>query len=388
MQKEMVAWWAAGAMLFALGGVHSQVRAANLNDYVATGSFMPPVDPDRPNALLMDTLPDGRLVVLAGTEVHVESDVASRSFDLLGELPDADLSDFGAAFCRVSPDGTHIAVGNSGGASFVNYEVGVFNLKSLTGTWFTANHFDAEWIDNTHLVLTAGEFGSPATVTVLDAASPDPMNPINPVIIENIGGASSGVAFDADGNLFTGNGFASTGPSTTGAVKGFPRAEWMQALGGGPIIDFEAAGALVVDVLSASPLAFDGRGNLLVGGGDFNIAEVDFAALVRASTVRAALMGAPPADAGDPAQLRRLDPDADNDFNFYAVNANPVTNELYLLDAFASPNVYTYAVATPQVPTASTWSAIVATLVLICAGAAGVRAPSTMKAPVPAPVER
>ena len=150
--------------------------------------------------------------------VFRETAPGSRAFTNLGVLPGADVPSFGVAFVRVSPDGSKIAVGNNGGASFGNFQVGVFTIASLTGTWFSANHFDAAWIDNRFVAITAGSFGSPSFVTALDSSSPNPASPSNVTIVDDIGGASGGVALDGAGNLYAVNGFASGGPSSTGAV--------------------------------------------------------------------------------------------------------------------------------------------------------------------------
>jgi hypothetical protein len=287
-------------------------------------------------------LNDGRVITPVGAKVYVETSPGSHSFTQTGTLPAADFPSFGAAFIRVSPDGTQIAVGNNGGTSFSNYQVGVFDVHSLAGDWFAAHHLDAEWIDNAHIALTAGDFGSPSVVTVLDTASPNPPSPTNITIIDNIGGASGGIAFDSAGNLHTGNGFQTSGPSGTGAVKAFPHAAWTAALKGGPPLDFEEGGVLVVDVLSASPLAFDRQGDLLVGGGDFSSSsDTDFVALVRASAVANALSGMGPADSSNSDQVRRLDPDPANDFNYFSVNYDPTLGRLYVRDS-GSATVHTY----------------------------------------------
>jgi hypothetical protein len=297
--------------------------------------------------------------------VYVETAAGSESFSLQGTLPAADIGPFGASYLRVSSDGTRIAVGNNGGVSFANFEVGVFDFPTLTGVWFTAASFDAGWLSNTRIALSAGDFSS-GIVTALDVTSPNPANPMNPTIVTGIGGASGGVALDGAGNLYTGNGFADAGPSGTGAVKAFDAAAWQAAVSGGPAIDFEADGTLVVDVLSASSLGFDGEGNLHVGGGDFNEPDADYAALVRATAVAGALSGGGPADPNDPSEVRRLDPDEISNANFYAVGHNLVTRELYLRDG-GGP-LYVYAASTSPVPAASTWGISVLTLLVLTAG--------------------
>ncbi len=314
-------------------------RGAAFEQYTLVESFSLPA-----GAATLDVLPDGRLISMAGDQLLTESAAGARTFTVAGVLAGADFSSFGPAFVRVSQSGTHLAVGNGGGASFANYQIGVFELGGLTGRWLSAAHFDAAWVDDRHLALSAGTFGQPGYVSLLDTASADAANPVNPLLVQNVGGASGGVALDGAGNLYTGNGFATTGPSGTGAVMHFPHAAWHSALAGGTPIDFEADGRLVVDILSAGSLGFDAEGNLFVGGGEFGGADVNFAALVSVSAVQAAIVGTGAADVLDLSQVRRLDPDAHNDFNFYSVAFNPIREELYLYDGGL---VHVYAVPEP-----------------------------------------
>ncbi len=333
-------WWltmacgSAAAVLVAA----ASARGDAFDEYGLAGSFLLPGGGGP-----FDVLADGRLITVVGGDVYAETAVSGGEFEWVGALAGADLPAFGAAFVRVSPDGTRIAVGNGGGAGFDHFEVGVFDVAGLDGIWYSAGHFDGEWVDDTHLALTAGTFGEPGVVTVLDTASPDPADPVNPTVVSNIGGASAGIAFDAAGNLYTGNGYSVAGPSGTGAVKHFEAAAWRSALDGGPPVDFENAGILVVDILSAAALGFDGEWNLHVGGGDFG-GDLDYAALVRAAAVADALSGLGPADPFDADQVRRLDPDVMNDANFYDVNFNHVTGALYVREG---ATVYQYVVPEP-----------------------------------------
>jgi len=334
-----VGTWIAAAATVALAV--PAARADAFTDYGLVGTF------HLPAAARFDVLADGRLVTVVGTALHVETAVGARTFTPLGALPGASFPGGafgGPAFVRVSPDGSRVAIGNNGGPSFVDFQVGIFNLADLTGAWFGVPHFDAAWIDDQHLALTAGAFGSPSTVTALDTRSA-PSSPTNPVVVANIGGASAGVAFDAAGRLYTGNGYATSGPSGTGAIKAFEPTAWTAALSGGAPVDFESVGTLVATLLSASPLVFDGEGNLLVGGGDFlGGLETDYAALLRHTALAAALGGGGPANPADPTQVRRFDPDAGNPFNYYDVNYNAITGEVYLRDG---AQVWVYVVPEP-----------------------------------------
>jgi hypothetical protein len=279
----------------------------------------------------------------------------------------ADFPSFGAALLRVSPDGTRFAVGNNGGSSFSDFRIGVFNVSNLAGNWFSAAHYDAAWIDLQRLAITAGDFGSPAFVTVLDTNSPNPLDPDNRTVITGIGGASGGIAFDDQGNLYTGNGFTGAGPSGTGAIRAFSSPLWETAYASGPAVNFETQGSLVVDVLSASPLDFDAEGNLLVGGGDFSeSSETDYVAVVRASAIAAALAGQGPANTGNPAQVRKLDPDSANDFNFFFAASIPALSRLYVKDS-SETTVHVY-LDTTGIPAVSTWGAVNLALLMSIVG--------------------
>jgi hypothetical protein len=299
-------------------------RRTHIDDYVQRQGFDVP-DPAGP----ADVLADGRILVLSGTTVFRETMPRSRSFVSLGNLPNADFNEFGASFLKISPDGDRIVIGNDGGASFGHFQVGVFAVPLLTGTWFDADGFQAAWIDDRFVALTAGTFGSPSIVTAFDTFSGDPAHPSNRTIIDNIGGASGGIAFDKHENLYTGNGFAISGPSITGTVKAFRRADWRAALHGGPPLDFESQGTIVVTVLSAAPLGFDASGNLLVGGADFSGGDINFAAFISRAAVRSALEGNGPVNTSDAAQVRKVDPDPAAD-SAYNIVINRARDEVYL----------------------------------------------------------
>ncbi len=345
------------ATLVTLVTVTVSTNAANFNDYTEQGSFTAPASPT-----LIDNLPDGRLIILSVADLYIEDAFNTRSFTFAGTLPGADISIFGGSFLKVSPDGTRIAVGNGGGTSFTNFQVGVFNLSDFMGQWFTASHFLGQWFDNSNIALTAGTFGQPAVVTILDITSPNASIPINPTIINGIGGASAGIAIDNTGNLYTGNGFDDFNPvttSTTGTIKAFTNTDWMLAWTTGTPLDFELEGIEIATILSASPLAFDAMNNLFVGGGNFGV-DADNVALVNASAINDVLSGGNPIDALDTTQVRRFDPDTINS-NFYFLAHNPITHETYAWD---SDTIHIIATDTPSaVPTTNTYAP--ATMILL-----------------------
>lgn len=347
----------------------SGARADAFTDYHLVESFNLPA-----GASVFAALSDGRIMTLVLADVYVEDAPGARTFSFAGTLPDADLPSFGASFLRVSPDGTKIAVGNNGGASFADFEVGVFDIATLTGAWSTAESFDAVWINNLQVALSAGSFTS-GIVTALDTSSPDPANPTNPTVIAGIGGASAGLAIDGDGRLYAGNGSEGSGPSGTGTVKAFASSLWMPALAGGPPADFEADGVVVVDVLSAASLGFDAEGHFHVGGGDVfgSVPDTDYAALVRASVVADALAGGAPADPVDPAEVRRLDPETDNppeSPSFYSVGYNDARGELYLR---TGGPVFVYSAVIEPVPAASDWGLAIMVLTMLVGGSVALR---------------
>jgi hypothetical protein len=346
----MAGLWLAAALSLAPG----EARADTFSDYAPAGSFSLPG-----SFPVADSLPDGRLIVVSLSTVSRETSAGSHSFVVLGTLPGADMptSFAGAAFVRVSPDGTKIAVGNNGGSSFSNFQVGVFTLSTLTGTWFAANHLDGEWVDNRFVALTAGS-GSVGVVTVLDSTSANPASPVNVTVVTNIGGASGGIAFDSAGNLYTADGFQGAGPSGTGAVYEFSSAAWHAALSGGPALNFETQGVPIADMLSGSPIAFDSDGDLFIGGGNSFGTPVDdnYFAIVRASAVAAARSGGGFVNASDPTKVLKPDPDPASG-DTYALVVNPARREVDAIP-FNSNTAYAYRALPAAAPALPAWAVL------------------------------
>jgi hypothetical protein len=337
MSRAFFVW---GIALTCLGGLTAPASADDFSAYQLDRSFGLPS-----GVSSFDVLGDGRVVAMVNAEVMVETAVGAGTFASAGVLAGADVSpgSYATAFVRVSPDGTRFAVGNNGGSSFGNPRVGIFSASTLVGDWFPASHYDAAWIDNQHLALTAGVFGNPGVVTALDTSS-TPSSPTNVTLVDNIGGASSGIAFDDAGNLYTANGFDGAGASDTGWVKAISAATWQSALSGGTAADFELDGTLIVDALSGGALGFDADDNLHIGGSDlFGSGQGNFGALVRNTSVAGAL-GGNVADVQNPSDVRQFDPDTANAFNVYDVNFNDVTGELYFREG---ETVYSYVVPEP-----------------------------------------
>lgn len=294
----------------------------------------------------------------------------SSSFTAVGHLGGSYSANSFPSFVEFSPDGSRVAIGNGGGADFGTYQVAVFDASQLNGSnpdlapsssIYGVNHFSAVWGNNTQLYLSAGSFGSPGVVTRLDTTS-STAAPVNTAVINNIGGASAGVALDAAGNLFTGNGFDGTGPSDTGWIKAVLAAAWQT----NPPVDFEGSSSsvFVADLLSAGSLAFDAEGNLLVGGGDFG-SDSNFFALISGAAINNLLSGYGPIDVNNPAHVRKLDPSSGS-FSYYTLAVDSQNNTFYALDGTTA---YQYC----AVPEASTSLLILIGLGLV-AWRAGARA--------------
>jgi len=322
--SALTGWASAGEAYWSYG---SSYRAVGLPP-VGAGSF----------DIKGDVLADGRIVAVTGRTIYLERGVGVGAFDAVATLDPAQVgAGTDPSFIRVSPDGNSIAVGGG-----FNKPVAVFSRSALgtaeaptmlsggAAAYFNVAHYDAEWADSTHLAMTAADFGSPAFVSLLDVTS-STAAPVNPVVIRNIGGSSSGISFDAAGNLYTGNGFDYDDGSgaATGEIRAFTPSMWSSPEGA----DFEAAGIVIGRALSAASMSFDLEGNLFVGGGDFG-GESGSVDVIHFSAILDALAGNGPIDPSDLADLRRLDP-LGTGLGYFGTAYNAVTGELYVTDGGA-----------------------------------------------------
>jgi hypothetical protein len=312
-------------------------------------------------------LADGRLVAATGNGMYLESAVASGVFDLVSTFDSAQMAgSVDPSFLRVSPSGERLAVGGGFGKPVAVFDVVALGapgaptqlLAGVSADYFAVGYYDAAWYDDASLALTGGDWGQPAHVTLLDTTS-DPGLPDNPIIVRNIGGSSAGIAFDAAGTLFTGNGFAGSGPSDTGHVKAVAYADWQAGLQGDPA-DFEQEAIFIVDLLSAGSLGFDAEGNFFVGGGDAFTGDYGHFALIDNQALADALAGLSAIDINDPAQVRTFDPEGTGSVGSYTVAYNPVTGDLYggWADGYSSGDAVTWAVYNIPTPTSGLLVAI------------------------------
>lgn len=302
----------------------------------------------------MTVTPDGRVVTVDSSGVvSLETQFGSGQFQNLGELPNADFSSFGVGFAAVSPDGSTLAVGNSGGAEFNNYQVGIFALEDLSGgRWLATRHYKGTWWDNRNLILSAGIFGSPSTVIVLDSQSSLADTPETTLIVEGIGGASGDVTLDAQENLLTANGFQGDGPSEAGAVHQIAASSWKAAFNSErDPVNFETEGTPLARALSGASLAVDASNNLWIGGGitfGSNL-ESDFVAVVTAEQIAKIEAGElAPRNSRDNGSLLRIDPDINTSSQTFSAFSVPA-RERVLLRENSTNNVFVYRLdsATP-----------------------------------------
>lgn len=317
--------WQGALALAAASMLHVHAIGAG-GPYSQVGSF------EAPGGLL-DVLPDGRAIVLSGTMLMVQDSVSSSSFLEIGSIDPSLLGEFGASFARVSGDGGLLAVGD--GAFGPGSMVHVFNLATDRGAMapmvsVEAGNFEAAW-DGATLYVSGGDFAD-SFVTRIDIAGE---TATATRVVEGIGGASGGVTV-RDGVLYTANGFDydTGGGSVTGEVRAFD----LLTLGGAPL-DFEAEGVTITTALSGGSLGFTGRGDMLIGGGDFlNPEQSGFIAIGRAGDVEAALGGGGPIPQD---ALLRLSPEGDQ---FYSTLFNPATSEVWV---WSGGTVFRYAIPAP-----------------------------------------
>ncbi len=284
-----------------------------------------------------DVLADGRLIGLSGDSVLIETAPRSGQFSIAGRFDAGLINEYGASFLSVSPDATRFVVGDGNFGAARVYEVAVRDLNggSISYRSFAHENFAAAWYDNDRLAISAAD---PNTflgeVRILDLSTS------SSTLLLTLDGASGGLTFDPQGNLYTANGYDFLpGGSETGEIRAFLGHDIADVLSGRHgAFDFAGSGQFIGRVLSASDLGFDAGGHLFVGGGDFDRGEFDYFAVADGSAVQRALQGLGPLDVGD---LFTDDPDG-GPFSFYSAAFNPVTGE-WLVASGSSLTLYRYA---------------------------------------------
>ncbi|MHC4977236.1 MAG: hypothetical protein ACYTF7_11635 [Planctomycetota bacterium] len=339
MSDVLVRTLCAGAMT--LGGFCVEADAAStFETYGNSFSTIAPPPPDFTSGSFStagDALSDGRLIAVTGLDVFLETSAGSGTFQLAATL---ESTTFGGStdpgFLRVSPDGSKIALGGGFSKPLMVIDTSIVTgggspvLNSFNTSVYNVGHTSAAWThDSAGLAIGNGDFGSPAYVDLLDITSSTAAPSITR-LVDGVQGASGGVAFDASGNLYVGNGYANGSGSDTGAIHMFTAG----MLGGGTPLDYEGDGLFVTDMLSANDLTFDLAGNMFVGGGDlFGSGDGGYAGIINNDTLEALIDGTlgSPIDTSDLLQVRKLDPDGSSSA-FYNVIFNEATGELILSD--------------------------------------------------------
>lgn len=331
-------WARTGVMFVALSAIGGAAQAG-IPGYQLVGTYQLPT-----GAAAFDALPDGRLMVMVGDSIVVQSAPNASGYAPAGSVPSGLIGSFGAAFLSVSPNGQTIAIGDNQAGSGVQ-SVLLLESSSLSTSGPTAPvlvgapNYHAHWADDSTLYVTGvADFVSPGVVTRVDV--PTITSATAWTVVTGINGASAGVVTDGT-HLYTANGY--TFPSGSGSQTGHVRAFSLLSLpasGAGAPVNFETAGVLVADVLSGSPLGLDPLGNLLAGGGDFDDGDNGYAAVVSAGAIASALSGGAPATGADGQMLSPAGA------QFYGAMFNRGTDEL-LVWSFGSPTVHRYAIPTP-----------------------------------------
>lgn len=284
-----------------------------------------------------DVLPDGRLIGMAGDNVLIETALGSGVYEIAGYFDPGLLSEFGASFLSLGPSGNRFVVGdgNFGGARVYEVSLSDLNGGSILHRSFAHENYSAAWYDGDRIAIGAAD---PNTflgeVRILDLGTGLSTR------VLSLDGASGGVSFDRNGNLFTGNGFdVLPGGSETGDIRAFDAADVAEILSGQrQPFAFADSGRFIGRVLSAAGLGFDAVGHMFIGGADFNTGEFNYFALADAAAVARAFSG------GDPLRLLDLfrdDPQADP-FSFYGAKFNAITGEWFVASG-SSLTLYRYA---------------------------------------------
>jgi hypothetical protein len=287
-----------------------------------TGGFVEVIDqfPETADVRIGSFPVDGLVLAAQNRTVYLQNAHASSGF-----VPVATVTQvMDPAFVRISPNGQRVALGLGFGQHVLVFPTSLLSAASPPNlatspsvAHFAVNHSDAEWLDDTRLLVNGGSFpGPPFTsgLSVINTLVPGSTG----TFLISIPGGSGAIAVDHGGTgaVVTGIGFLAGPPNRTGELKIWRRSDIDAAIAGGTTLSYDANPRLLAqNVLSAIQLGFDVDGNLHVGGGDAfgpsGVSALGYAALIHhnvVSRVLAPTPGAPVAE-GNALEYRELAPD-------------------------------------------------------------------------------
>jgi hypothetical protein len=267
---------------------------------------------------------EGKMLAATGTDVFIQDTIGGSTWTKVAKVE----NNMDPAFVRVSPSGTQIALGLGYNQDILVFDASILNSTTPTDLninpnpdvkVYQENHYDAAWVEETHLVINGGQWVVQGQSAVSGVTSLDVTNAssISQGLCGNISGASSSIAVDGNKNLVFGIGAG----TNTGELKVWPASEWW--VDNAPIttvLDYSSTGLKFADsILSAAYLGFDSEGNLHAGGGEFlnpppgqvNL-ESGYAALIKAKVISDAVDSSVPlyeVDETKADQYREFSPD-------------------------------------------------------------------------------
>ncbi len=254
----------------------------------------------------------GRFIAATGSTVYLQKNFGADLWLPVATEP----VNMDPCFLKISPNGSKIALGVGLGKPLYVFPTSLLSVSAppdisvaAVTTTYTENMYDGAWGDDRYLYINAGlDSGDPnvyrSQIYAIDTSSSGGA-PIP--IINDILGASGGVAFDAAGDLVTGVGYG----DATGELKIWPASKVALALKGTPL-DYGTTGSVLIEgALSAASLGFDSSGNLYVGGGDAfgGSGHYGYAGLISATAVQQVLTGGAQANPDAATDYLKIQPD-------------------------------------------------------------------------------
>ncbi len=259
-----------GAPDFHLYGNQGDANVVDMNIPTVDTSWFTAVDYFRAGPNM------GKMLAATGKFVYIQDSVGGSTWTKVGEVENT----MDPAFVRISPSGEQVALGLGWNQNVLVFDADILNSSAPTDLNITpnpdvkdfpANHYDAAWVGETHLIINGGSWVVPGQSAQSGVSSLDVTDAANlpQGLCGSIPGASSSIAVDSDKNLVFGLGAG----NNTGELKVWKASEWWDTNAQAPvstILTYATSGQKFADsVLSAAYLGFDQEGNLHVGGGVF-----------------------------------------------------------------------------------------------------------------------